>query len=103
VTENLPDQVAPRRDRPRPAADRRGVAAEAADIDQDAPVLLTGIGRIRATLALTDCLHHYLRAGGLPSAIINIGTAGALRPGLSGCTESTAWFSTISPTAVSPL
>lgn len=60
------------------------VAAEATDLDEDAPVLLTGIGRLNATLALTDCLHRYLRAGGLPSAIINIGTAGALRPGLSG-------------------
>lgn len=50
----------------------------------DLPVLLTGIGRIRTTLALTDCLHRYLRAGGLPSGIINIGTAGALRPGLTG-------------------
>jgi adenosylhomocysteine nucleosidase len=60
------------------------VAAEAADMDEDAPVLLTGIGRINATLALTDCLHRYLRAGGLPSAVVNIGTAGALRPGLTG-------------------
>lgn len=50
----------------------------------DLPVLLTGIGRLRTTLALTDCLHRYLRAGGLPSGIINIGTAGALRPGLTG-------------------
>lgn len=60
------------------------VAAEAADMDEDAPVLLTGIGRLNATLALTDCLHRYLHAGGLPSAIINVGTAGALRPGLTG-------------------
>lgn len=60
------------------------VAAEAADLDEDAPVLLTGIGRLNATLAVTDCLHRYLRAGGLPSAVINIGTAGALRPGLTG-------------------
>lgn len=60
------------------------VAAEATDLDEDAPVLLTGIGRLNATLALTDCLHRYLRAGGLPSAIVNIGTAGALRPGLTG-------------------
>ncbi len=50
----------------------------------DLPVLLTGIGRIHTTLSLTDCLHRYLRAGGLPSGIINIGTAGALRPGLTG-------------------
>ncbi|MEY8566118.1 nucleosidase [Corynebacteriaceae bacterium 7-707] len=60
------------------------VAAEAADMDEDAPVLITGIGRLNATLAVTDCLHRYLRAGGLPSAVINIGTAGALRPGLTG-------------------
>ncbi|MGP9722441.1 nucleosidase [Corynebacterium sp. AOP40-9SA-29] len=60
------------------------VASEAAEMDEDAPVLITGIGRLNATLALTDCLHRYLRAGGLPSAIVNIGTAGALRPGLTG-------------------
>lgn len=60
------------------------VASEAADLDEDAPVLLTGIGRLRTAMALTDCLHRYREAGGMPSAIINIGTAGALRPGLSG-------------------
>lgn len=63
------------------------MAAEATHLTDgldDLPVLLTGIGRIRATLALSDCLHRYLRAGGLPSGIINVGTAGALRPGLSG-------------------
>ncbi|MGO1950848.1 MAG: nucleosidase [Mycobacteriaceae bacterium] len=60
------------------------MASEASDFDEDAPVLLTGIGRIRTTLALTDCLHRYLQVGGLPSAIINIGTAGALHGGMSG-------------------
>lgn len=61
-----------------------GEATHLTDGLDDLPVLLTGIGRIRTTLALTDCLHRYLRAGGLPSGIINIGTAGALRPGLTG-------------------
>lgn len=62
-------------------------AAEATHVAEDVaelPMLITGIGRIRATLALTDCLHRYLRAGGLPSGIINVGSAGALRPGLTG-------------------
>lgn len=66
------------------------MAGEAAELTagdprfEDLPVLLTGIGRINTTLALTDCLHRYLAAGGLPGAVINLGTAGALRPGLSG-------------------
>lgn len=62
-------------------------AAEAthfADEVDGLPMLITGIGRLRATLALTDCLHRYLRAGGLPSGIINVGTARALRTELSG-------------------
>jgi adenosylhomocysteine nucleosidase len=86
VTENLPDQSPLHRGEIVPGKPLIVVAmaSEASGIDQDSPVLLTGIGRIRATLSLTDCLHHYLRVGGLPSAIINIGTAGALRPGLSG-------------------
>ncbi|AWT25449.1 nucleosidase [Corynebacterium provencense] len=64
-----------------------GEAAELTSGDprfDDLPVLLSGIGRINATLALTDCLHRYLAAGGLPAAVINLGTAGALRPGLTG-------------------
>ncbi|HIW92180.1 MAG TPA: nucleosidase [Candidatus Corynebacterium avicola] len=86
MTENLPDQSRLHRGEIVPGKPLIVVAmaSEASGIDQDSPVLLTGIGRINATLALTDCLHHYLRLGGLPSAIINIGTAGALRPGLSG-------------------
>lgn len=63
------------------------MAGEAAHLTgefDEMPVLLTGIGRLRTTLALTDCLHRYLRAGGLPSGIINVGTAGALRAGLTG-------------------
>lgn len=66
------------------------MAGEAAELTvgdprfEDLPVLLTGIGRINTTLALTDCLHRYIAAGGLPGAIINLGTAGALRPGLTG-------------------
>lgn len=86
MTENLPDQSRLHRGEIVPGKPLIVVAmaSEASGIDEDSPVLLTGIGRIRTTLALTDCLHHYLRVGGLPSAIINIGTAGALRPGMSG-------------------
>lgn len=48
---------------------------EAEHLDSDWPILLTGIGRIRATFALTDVLAR----GPLPREIINIGTAGALK------------------------
>ena len=47
------------------------------------PVLLTGIGKINATLALTAALHAGIR----PAEIINLGTAGALRPGWTGVLE----------------
>ncbi|WP_327066744.1 nucleosidase [Kitasatospora sp. NBC_01250] len=56
------------------------VPEEAAHLDQELPVLLTGIGKVNAAAALTAVL-----AGGPhPSQVINLGTAGALRPGLDG-------------------
>jgi adenosylhomocysteine nucleosidase len=56
---------------------------EAAHLDTTFPVLLTGVGKVCATLAVSRAL-----AGGvLPSEIVNLGTAGALRPGLAGLHE----------------
>ena len=44
-----------------------------------APVLITGMGKICATFALTRTL-----SSALPARVINLGTAGALKPGLAG-------------------
>src|SRR5699024_7405875 len=48
---------------------------EAEHLGVDVPVLLTGIGRINATGALAETLAR----GPLPTSILNVGTAGALR------------------------
>ncbi|WP_280726285.1 nucleosidase [Kitasatospora sp. MAA4] len=56
------------------------VAEEAAHLDTDLPVLLTGMGKVNATAALASVLAR----GPLPSEVVNLGTAGALRPGLQG-------------------
>jgi adenosylhomocysteine nucleosidase len=56
---------------------------EAAYLDDRLPVLLTGIGKINAATALTRAL----MSGPKPSVVINLGTAGALRPGLAGAHE----------------
>jgi adenosylhomocysteine nucleosidase len=59
------------------------VAEEAAYLDGGLPVLLTGMGKVNAAAALATVL-----AGGPhPSEVINLGTAGALRPGLAGRTH----------------
>jgi adenosylhomocysteine nucleosidase len=46
-------------------------------------VLVTGVGKVSATLAVTRALANRE----LPSEVINIGTAGALRAGLAGTQE----------------
>ncbi|WP_232246377.1 nucleosidase [Kitasatospora mediocidica] len=56
------------------------VAEEAAHLETDLPVLLTGMGKVNASTALATVLAR----GPLPSEVINLGTAGALRPGLQG-------------------
>ncbi|GAA1397684.1 nucleosidase [Catellatospora coxensis] len=56
---------------------------EAAHLDTTHPVLLTGVGKVCAALAVS----RVLAAGVLPSEIVNLGTAGALRPGLAGIHE----------------
>ncbi|MEV7179990.1 nucleosidase [Kitasatospora sp. NPDC093679] len=56
------------------------VREEAAHLGERLPVLLTGIGKINSTAALATVL-----AGGVrPAEVVNLGTAGALRPGLAG-------------------
>ncbi|MFJ9777463.1 nucleosidase [Kitasatospora sp. NPDC101157] len=56
------------------------VREEAAHLDDRLPVLLTGIGKVNATAALATVLAQ----GERPSEVINLGTAGALRPGWEG-------------------
>jgi adenosylhomocysteine nucleosidase len=59
------------------------LAEEAAGLDDTFPVLITGVGKLRAATAVTGLL---LQAG-VPSVVINIGTAGALHPGMTGIHE----------------
>jgi len=59
------------------------LAEEAAGLDDTFPVLITGMGKLRAGTAVTGLLLQ----SGPPSVVINIGTAGALRPGLTGIHE----------------
>ncbi|MFG2331137.1 nucleosidase [Streptomyces sp. NPDC048604] len=56
------------------------VKEEAQYLDTGLPVLLTGMGKVNAATALATVLGR----GPLPSGIVNLGTAGALRTGLSG-------------------
>lgn len=56
------------------------VKEEAQFYDGDLPLLLTGIGKLNAAVALASVLAR----GPRPSEIINLGTAGALRPGWEG-------------------
>jgi adenosylhomocysteine nucleosidase len=56
------------------------LAEEAQSLDTRLPVLLTGMGKVNAACALAGVLGR----GPLPARVVNLGTAGALRPGLSG-------------------
>jgi adenosylhomocysteine nucleosidase len=56
------------------------VKEEAQFLDTDLPVLLTGLGKVNAASALAATLAR----GPRPSYVLNLGTAGALRPGLTG-------------------
>ena len=66
------------------AADRPllvlAVKEEAQFLDTDLPVLLTGMGKVNAATGLALALGR----GPRPSGIVNLGTAGALRPGMTG-------------------
>ncbi|MEU7015735.1 nucleosidase [Streptomyces sp. NPDC046385] len=56
------------------------VKEEAQYLDTDLPILLTGMGKVNAATALSTVLAR----GPRPSEVVNLGTAGALRPGWSG-------------------
>ncbi|MEU4065681.1 nucleosidase [Streptomyces wedmorensis] len=56
------------------------VKEEAQFLDTDLPVLLTGMGKVNAATALASVLGR----GPRPAGIVNLGTAGALRPGWTG-------------------
>ncbi|MFF8609853.1 nucleosidase [Streptomyces sp. NPDC015346] len=66
------------------AADRPllvlAVKEEAQFLDTDLPILLTGMGKVNAATALATVLGRGTR----PSGVVNLGTAGALRPGWTG-------------------
>ncbi|MGW0857663.1 nucleosidase [Streptomyces sp. NPDC002690] len=56
------------------------VKEEAQYLDTPLPVLLTGMGKVNAATALAAVLG----SGTKPSHVVNLGTAGALRPGWTG-------------------
>ncbi|MEV4944857.1 nucleosidase [Streptomyces sp. NPDC053755] len=56
------------------------VKEEAQFLDTDLPILLTGMGKVNAATALATTLGR----GPHPSGVVNLGTAGALRPGWTG-------------------
>ncbi len=60
-------------------------AAEAAHVPQDLPLVVTGLGKTAAAVATTRALAAYDDVSGL--TVVNIGTAGALRDGLTGLHE----------------
>lgn len=54
-------------------------AEEAAHLPADVPLLVTGIGTVNCTIALCRAVGEHR-----PTHLINLGTAGALRPAMSG-------------------
>lgn len=61
---------------------------EARHFVTDFPVLVTGVGKLRAALAVA----HVLGAGVRPRELVNVGTAGGLHPGMEGTHEIAAVF-----------
>jgi adenosylhomocysteine nucleosidase len=59
------------------------VAQEAAHLGSGLPVLLTGMGKVNAASAVAATLVGAVR----PACVVNLGTAGALKPGWSGTHE----------------
>ncbi|ROO90413.1 adenosylhomocysteine nucleosidase [Actinocorallia herbida] len=55
---------------------------EATYLGRELPVLLTGIGKVNAAVSVAAVLARHT-----PAEIINLGTAGALRPGIHGTHE----------------
>lgn len=62
------------------------LAEEALYFGEDLPVLLTGVGKVCASAAVT----RLLASGPPPAEIINLGTAGALKSGRAGIHEISA-------------
>lgn len=60
-------------------------AAEAAHVSADLPLVITGLGKTAAAATTARALAAYADTSGL--TVLTIGTAGALRPGLSGLFE----------------
>jgi len=56
--------------------------AEAADLPADLPLVVTGIGKTPAAVAVTRALLAYADPASVH--VVNLGTAGALRPGVTG-------------------
>lgn len=61
---------------------------EAKHFVTDFPVLVTGVGKVRAAMAVA----HVLGAGVRPHELVNVGTAGALHPGAEGTHEVATVF-----------
>lgn len=59
--------------------------AEAAHVPSDLPLVITGLGKTAAAAATARALAAYDDLAGV--TVLNIGTAGALRPGLAGLFE----------------
>ena len=59
------------------------VHQEARHFVTDFPVLVTGVGKVRAAMAVA----HALGGGVRPRELVNVGTAGALHPGMVGTHE----------------
>ena len=60
-------------------------AAEAAHVPCDVPLVITGLGKTAAAVETARALAAYDDRGGL--TVLNVGTAGALRDGLTGLHE----------------
>lgn len=58
------------------------VEEEVKHLPPDLPVVITGAGKVNAALATTAACLRWR-----PSLVVNVGTAGALRPGLTGLHE----------------
>ncbi|MBA4086077.1 MULTISPECIES: nucleosidase [Janibacter] len=61
------------------------IAAEAAHVPEDVEVLLTGVGKSLAAVAVTRAVCEHPHREDL--VVVNIGTAGALRPDVTGLHE----------------
>lgn len=63
-------------------------AAEAAHVPSGLPLVVTGIGKTAAAVATARALAAYDGPAGLAGlTVVNVGTAGALRPGMEGLHE----------------